>query len=605
MLSSVDQGLTSLTSPTEAVLKKPSVLHATVPLAAGVGVADEIRKTSRATPKRDGSATEADLLLRQHWLGRQQEAVAEARALVARNNGSATAWARLAQAEHNADNVPQAVQAARRVLRLCEQDASGHTNADGPALYVAATVLGATQCATEAEEILERFRSSESHCILSATFAIQRGDYMSALTRLADASSSTAHTLKAWIMLQVGIPDRALTAIRTALRNGQPSPALLANMAFAYALLAQPHKAVRAAQQAVGLAPTSHKLSFSLVGYLLVCEQPRRALDELHRLCEARLEDDGDIALARAAVLVSMGERDRALQTLQAAATGGNQTPKSRRAEIEINCNIAVLRYLLGRSSKAQTLQNVGHHVRSAGGRSINAIAAYCDLRPHSSRYQEIVMLVHQAGEWHSHQDLLPLKARVAHLSGDHRREREATIAWLHAEPLNDMAACNLIHLLSVQGAYEKAADMGMQYLQRMPHSVRVRSNTAHCLAMIGKGDEARAVLPASDSVGNRVAVIATRGSAELAAGNIAQGCGLYKHAFRLAQEDATDSARLQAILALNQWIAFRRMELDLSTRWRDSLLPLNLPPDWKQMPSVVQLMRRARDEGYGKVSRA
>src|SRR3954470_24302890 len=102
---------TSLAAPIEAVPASPPALHATTPLLEALGLTSV--GTSAITPA-DRRADSAHVVI-------AGGVVAQAQELVATAPRSATAWARLAQALHNADMSDDAVIAARRSLQ-CLRD---------------------------------------------------------------------------------------------------------------------------------------------------------------------------------------------------------------------------------------------------------------------------------------------------------------------------------------------------------------------------------------------------------------------------------------------------------------------------------------------------
>jgi tetratricopeptide (TPR) repeat protein len=594
-----------LAAPTEAVPATPSALRAITPLPELLGLQDS---SAAFANKERPLAERAD----EEWQALQRGIVAQAKQLTFHHSRSPVAWARLAQALHNNGEIEKAIEAARRVLALTGESsarlASGRlspiTAVDPAACYVAATVLAATGNSSEAEEALVLLPPNGEHRVVAAALAAERGDYTAALQRLEVANGGTAGALRAWLYLRIGVYDRALSELRRTAASGRPTPAVLTNMAFAYAVLGSLRKAIRAARHAVMLAPMSHTASFNLVGYLITAGATDSARAELDRLVKAIGHDDADIVLARAGTWLSDGEDRTALQTLKRGLQRV-QLRGSARARAELRANVALLEGKLGIRSRSSVLVEIRSQVKRADGRSVTLVSMLCDLLSRTTAYPEIQALAKSLEPYHTTDQLLPLRARMAHLSANFDDAVVLMRQWTELEPMDPSAAANAVYLHGMyRGDYNGAAELGRAALRRTPRSAILRNNTACMLGLAGRGDDAQQVLSTLVD-DNYPPLIATRGLAVMASGDLLSGIELYQQAARAAEglADKPEAQRLGAQIALYQVLAVAILGLDpliTDDRKRDGILHYRLPADWEADPDFLLLRHVADRVGAG-----
>jgi tetratricopeptide (TPR) repeat protein len=588
-------------TPTDSLPTAPAALRAITPLSEALGLSDSPpTTTSEGQPLAERADEELKAL--------QQGIIAQAEQLAAQHPRSPTVWARLAQAHHNKDNTQKAIEAARRALSLALnrktrqsiRRPSSTVVVDSAACYVAATVLAATGRAAEAEEALIQLPLSGEHRVVAAALAAERGDYSTALDRLELTTGATAAALRGWLYLQVGRYDQALSELRRIVVSGHPTPAVLTNMAYAYAVLGSLRKAVRAAQQAVKLAPMSHTASFNLVGYLLTAGTAGPALAELDRLAKVLGGDDADIVLARAGVRLSDGQEQAALQTLRQGLQRV-QLRGSARARAEVRGNIALLEGRLGLRPHSKVIEDIRTQIQRADGRSVTLVIILADLLHTTTAHPEIEALSHHLEPHQTTEELLPLKVRLAHLSANFDNEAILARRWTESEPMDPKAALTAVCIHGLNsGDYSGAAEMGLQAIRRMPHDVLLRNNTAYMLALAGRGNDAQQVLgPIAEE---DPAVIATRGLVLIASGDLFGGCALYRQAAIVAAglTDKLQAQRLTSLMAAFQTLALRELGIDASAIPRDSILRCRLPADWEVDPDFLLLRRVADRTGAG-----
>jgi tetratricopeptide (TPR) repeat protein len=511
---------------------------------------------------------------------------------------SATAWCRLAQAAHNVAQGDQAAAAAIRVMEISFRSAVADGKLDVPAVYSASSVLASVGRSDTAEFWLEQLPPNPACAVLRAAFAVERHDFDRSLELVNEVEGPTARSLRAWLLLRAGQPAEALHELRALHRTVEPRPETLSNMAYAYAVLGASAKAVRAARHAVALAPMDQTLSFKLVGYFIDARHFDLAHHELDRLTGAR-GPDGDIALTRADIYWESTEYDKALLVLRKAQADTGLI-MSVRTGAEIGTNVAVLRNMRGEWNRTRTLKTIDYHATRAGGRSIGVVSAFAGFLLRSSEYHDrVASLIDQAGEWHDRIDLLPLRARLAHLRCQFRDEIRLTAEWARHNPLDETAMSAWIYLEgALDGRYREAANRGLAARRQFPHSRTVLNNTAYCLAMAGDGQTARDLLARMDL--DRPAAVATAGLVQIANRDLDDGLRLYQTATdRVARErrPKDDLVRIMALLALNQRIILRRSGYPVDES-DERLLPLRLPVDWRDFPSLRLQVHAAQREG-------
>ncbi|WP_148307887.1 tetratricopeptide repeat protein [Actinoplanes friuliensis] len=598
MISAADTNTAIIASPTEALRASPSALRVVNPILASVGLIAELDKYDQGVEDTGADGDPESAKIDKRWNELRTSAYESAKQFADANANSVTAWARLAQAAHNASLTQSAAEAAIAALKLSTVRVSAGTEIDGPAVYSAAAVLAAVGQAATAESYLAQLPATPSIVVLLAALAVERDDFTRAMELIKSVSSSNATALRAWLFLKEGRAQEALHELRSVHRTTSPTPETLANTAFAYAVLGSPTKAVRTARQAVAIAPMDETASFNLVGYYMNVRQFVQAHSELDRLSHARGED-ADIALARAGIHWDANELDLALGVLQRARAVTN-LPASLRASAEVGANIAVLKYLRGDWNIEKALKDIKGQASRAGGRSVNVVMAYLGLLSRTDQVEGVTHLIDQASEWHSAEKLIPARARVLHLQCRFAEEQELVAEWAARSPLNEMAVGLSVYLLgAVEGKYSVAADCGLQALKRLPSSQIVLNNTAYCLAMAGRAREAVSVIHRMEV--NRHVPVATAGLVAISMGDVETGLKFYRDAADLAKRELRhedDRRRVHAILGINQRIILRKMKRSVPAEHQDLLVPLKLPTNWRKYASLSQLAEAALREG-------
>jgi tetratricopeptide (TPR) repeat protein len=590
MLSEVDSARLPLAAPIDTITAIPIALKSLAPIVDEARPGDQLPEVGVSGPLREVVTTAAGRRQAEHVDAVRQSIVRRTERLAADAPDSAMAWARLAQAAFEADRLVQSVAAARQAMQLCLTAWERGEGPDAAAARVAGRILNDTGHWDEAKKGLNRISTVDSALFLAS---IVGGpiEIAEALERLRGVRGVAARGVYAWLLLRVGRPREAVAELRKLVRQGHLSPNTMANMAYGHALLGSPQKAIKAARCAVALAPSSVKHSFNLVGYFVHYGSSDRAHGELNRLAMARDIDSAEIAMARAGIHMRDRNIYAALDVLERASAGFLVT-KSARSTAELQVNIAVLRCQLGELSRSEALSEARRAAAIAAGRSIGVLEAFCDLAPSTELFPEAAALVRQAEEWHDARDLLPLRARTAHLQADFSNSSRLARAWADEHPLNAAAVNHSLLMEAVaSGQYADAAKRGKSIMNRFVGDSEIRTNVAYCLAMAGQGKDALDFLPKEPS--ESISRLATAGLARLAIGDVEEGLALYRDAHRIAERVpvADDRKPLRALVALSQRLAVTHLALrNISEA---ALLPIELPRGWKESPTLLLMAQK------------
>jgi tetratricopeptide (TPR) repeat protein len=498
---------------------------------------------------------------RQYLEDTQAGFVAQALALVTKAPRSAVAWARYAQTLIANNKVDEAVRAAKQTLSLLS-DHIISKDYDVPSVtakFLAARVLAASGNVAAAEATLGGLPRAGPWTVLHAALAEGRGDHDQALARLGDAESAEALAFRGYLLLQLNRSHPALRQLRAARKTGGDSPILMMNLAYGYAIAGSPSKAVRAAQQAVAMAPADRRASFNLVSYLRAAGRAGDALVELLRLRAACGDGDPQVAAAIADVYVELGNCRQALRELR-RAQHHNSFRDSSVEQAELIANTALLEWQLGERRRASVaavirlqLQKVGAHLPLA--------LMLADVIGQTNVSGEIETIYSELQEELSERELRPLKIRLLMLKRDLEGSARSALEHLIENPLDVRAARGAVVLHGqVFGDYDGASEIGMKALRRLPGDRDLINNVAFSLALAGHGDEAGRIF-VRDELDNQY-LLATRGLIDFALGNIASGLASYDEAAQFARshtrrsEDADEFVqlmRVQEVLALYQ----------------------------------------------------
>jgi tetratricopeptide (TPR) repeat protein len=526
--------------------------------------------------------------------------VLRARQLLDHAPNSVMANTRLACALLNVGQLDEAAQVATHVGTLPLTDL--------PATFIAIQVLLQTEHRDTAERLVtsiveatgEDLTSSAAVAFrcLAAALAAERGDLDVALLRLEDVTGAQAHALRGYLLLELAQPRRALHELRMARNISRvENPAVLSNLAYAYAVLGSPVKAIRTTRHALAVSPGNHLVIKHLTGYLIAAGRPVDAVETLRQAVGSQDDLPPDLATALANAFFQAGDPQKALRVLRETAQRLYFKQSGPVERAELRANEAFLAFRLKRINRRQWLEAVRKQWNLAEGRSILIACMLADALARRSGRVEVMQAYERLRTVYSAKQLLPLRARLASLAGDVSEQLRLIREWVQFMPLDIDALTAEVYLLCELREYQTAASEGMIALRRFPNGIFLRNNTAYALALAGDIKYAKRILKPID--GANAYAIATAGLIQLCSGHIQDGLELYRKAADAVRRDAPDAehaAQLVAQLALHLRLIVRELHLEKDPLVQEtSLITPKLNPGWLDEPTFMILEWRAK----------
>lgn len=519
--------------------------------------------------------------------------LAQTQALVIAHPESNVAASRHAQNLLLSGQAEEAALAARSALALPRQESA----ASDAALFIAARVLASTESFDEAESALDSLPSTGPWTLLYASLAERRGDFGVAIERLGDVETPEGLSYLGYLLLRLGRPQEALRILRRSARLAGPDPSLLLNQAYAFAVLGSTRKAVKAARQAVALAPRSLNASFNLAAYLRIAGELAEADLELRRV-ESLVGASSSTAAARADLLLSQGRARDAAKLLR-RATHHTDEPRDSLSQAELLANLAVLDWVKGDLKRSECWSTVRSQVEAVGPQlSLSVLLA--DLVRDSSEVPAIEHLYERLSPDLSQEDLLPLAARLAYLQGQYVESARISVRWAAASPLDVHAArVATVQVGQYLGDYDAAARIGLESMRRLPRDAMLTNNVAFVLALAGRAEEADLVLSRTSDV--NPFLTATRGLVDFALGRIESGLRHYNAAEQEARRRPTSVEQAEtfsALLRVQRALGIFQLGLQDHPAIPADLKTVQLPDGWNRDPRFNALAWIAHVQG-------
>ncbi len=486
--------------------------------------------------------------------------IEQARALVRACPQSSTALARLAQVLLGAGEPQDAEDAARSALRLADLRDDRLDLVAATARFVAARVLVALGHPLDAENILGQLPGEGPWTLLYAAMAHERGEHDEALARLVEATSADALAFRGFLRLEANEPTAALSELRAAQALGAGGSALLLNLAYAFACIGAPRKAIRAAQQATALAPRSRHASFNLASYLRASGRSSDAVAELRRLRSLVGEGDPQVAAAIADAYSAAGDERAALRELRRAQHHNSLSADSPRLA-ELKANTALLEWRLGQRNRQSLVEAVREQIRKVGGH-LSLVLMLADLSLDSNAASDLRTHYKRLLDAHPEPALKPLLARILLLEGDLEQATRVAREYADRNPLDlDVIRSAVILRAQVLGEYGEAADVGLQALRRAPGDLMLRNNVAFCLALAHRASEAYSMF--KDQELEDPYLLATRGLIDIGLGRVVDGMRWYDRAAEAAVSMIADKAEAEdfvLLLRTQEWLSLQQL---------------------------------------------
>jgi tetratricopeptide (TPR) repeat protein len=516
----------------------------------------------------------------------------QARDLAERHTGSASAWARLAQAELIAGEREAAIGAAQASLKQMERPDRG-------AALAASIVLAACDRPELAEAALRRLDDTlgrtqapldDPLLVFRAGLAATHKDYATALGLLADAHSAEASGLRGWIFLAKHDYPAAIHAYREALRKGWVDPLVLTNIGYAHAALGNREKAIRDTAYALSLNPPQRtRVGLNLVGYYVSGGELDRALALLRSL-QKEEPHEVDLWFAEAHLRLSAARPQEALRVLRRVRTS-RWAHLSTTQQAELAANLAFLRWHLGKMSVGEAAREISHELERSEFASVRVaemLPALMNRFSNAKVLKGILAKTHQATD----APLYYLEMHAAILERRFEEAVEISLTWVRCEPLNSSAATTATYLLTdIADDVAKAIEIGLPAVRKMPAVMPLANNVAYALALAGRPQEARRLVPHNPTA----QATATRALIELRLGETDTALALYREAFERASKSGDPD--LSALVALHARRALRCFGEGANEE--DLGLPEIEPkPDWAEQPRFAIAARMLTRHG-------
>ncbi len=578
----------------------------------GLGVLDEIRPADRfdsdaVAPARPGSEAPSTLATSKRKSATSpdvDEAVTKT-AEIARDRAkheaaavpTSTTLTALAQSHAVLNERAEAIAAARRALELALPSEGAVDVVDPVSIRLAADVLlrfGDTQHAFNA---LRRAPRTHSLRVTFALLAFQSGDTGLALEELEDLDDPIVEAVKGYILASLGEHQRAVSHLRSALREQPDDPDSLLNLSIALWHLGAQRKATRAALQATRVAPGRKDISLHYLSLLLDQGEVASVESEIRALKVQDVVEDSDFLVIQARVHIAKKELARAISTLTSAAEAAKREGDDV-VRGEALANVTVLRYETDRIGRDAALRRLEELLNEFPDNDA-VVVHYARFANSATQAPTLRAAVERVRSTTSPLRLAYLRHQVAFLEGDNETAADAASDWFAHEPRNPMAAAAALVALGIGAErWEEAAVVAREVFTTLPPHPGLINNAAYVLAMSGHAQLAIDLL--RPIAGDEFVLNATLGLAHLANGEIEEGMRLYRQAADRAEE--VDPI-WRSLMTGYQALVVRQLGL-LDTQPADvigalALVPFDPPSDWRARPDFLRLWKVAQRNGY------
>lgn len=458
--------------------------------------------------------------------------VLQARRL-ARLHPTPTALARLAKAELDAGNRVSSLSAARAVV-----DSTG-SGSDPAALIVAADVALLCRDVPLATQILALAESPQARratAVRAAMLAAGRDDVDGAAALL-DSSWSEADPctweLRGLLQLKRSDFGGAIRSLRQAIRAEVCTPEAHTNLAFAYASVGSIAKALRSAQTAFALAPTSKVAGINLAAIYDLDLQHKAAIRVINQLIEF-YPHDPHLHFGHAELTARAGGVSRALDELRKLRHLDWFRGIGDRYHAELEALVATFRMAEGEISRAAAFRTVLNAAGRAEYRSTQIARQLGDVAGGFSEADDLEVAISSFADHVDVSDLYGARVTLARVRRDLPTAQKLLDEWAIADPGNPnvWATGSVVNLNSFD--FDRAVKLAHEGVRRFPSHPILLNNYAFALALVGRATEARRITqPEPLSVMSQ----ATSAAIDMASGDIAGGRARY----------AALAARLQA----------------------------------------------------------
>jgi len=520
---------------------------------------------------------------------------------LAESHPSSTTFAALSQAHALLGQGVDAIRAARRALALSVEVPTWSDGILDPiAARIACEVMLRFDAKDEAFQALSQVDPLPGSLrIVFASLALELGQPNVALDSLEGEMTPLAESLRGYILAAQNDFQSAIPHLRGALRMAPEDVAAAMNLSVALWNLGSRKKAVSAALRASRTAPGRKDASLHYLELLLEMGETRRLSEEIASLRSRNLVADARFTVIQARALIAKGEAARSLPLLEAAISQAREDgPRQDVLRVEVEVNLAVLKFRLGRRTYGQTMDTLSRLLRKypdheavvlGFARTTTSATDAPLLRNAIERLEERLLPVRRA----------MLRYQLATLEGDNQTAGAAAHEWFELDPNDSHAACAAVVALGIGlERWSEAESIADFAIRKFPNDRVIVNNSAYVLAMAGRPKEAIRLL--QSRADHDFVFRATLGLAHLAAGELDTGMRLYRQAASQAEKEGTESLSL---MVAYQALVMRQLGVDEAgdpTRVSAlALAPVPLPDDWAERSEFLRLRGLCRMRGY------
>lgn len=519
---------------------------------------------------------------------------------------TSTTLAALAQTHATLGETEAAVAAAREAIEL-----SLHLSNDGSALVdpssarISAEVLHRCGDTRYVYEALGRAPMTESLSVTFAAIAAALGELEAAKNALAQYDSPMVASFLGYLHARSEDFQQAVHYLRQAV-NEEPSDAdSLLNLSISLWNLGLVQKATRAALRATRTAPDRKDIAVHYLQLLLASKDVDGLTREIASLRARKVVPDAKLLEIQARTRILKGEKAKAV-TLLARAAEEAKREGDQLTEGKTRGNLVMLRYGLRRLDRDQASEQLIRLMSEFPDNeavAVNFAAIARTRREATALRNALTRLENNTTAASLSRPSLIRRAYFRHqlavLEGDNDAAGAAAGEWFDLEPNNPMAAAAAIVAIGLgQERWGEAVVVAEHALQHLPRHPAVVNNSAYVLAMSGRAEEAiRLLEPIAE---DDFVLNATLGMAYLAHGDIDRGMQLYRTAAdRAEQVEPT----MRSLMTTYQALIVRQLGLDKTLPPKMiaalSLVPLDLPDDWRDRPDFLRLHAICIKNGY------
>ncbi|MBL0886207.1 tetratricopeptide repeat protein [Myceligenerans indicum] len=430
-----------------------------------------------------------------------------------------------------------------------------------------------------------------------ATLAVELNRLDVAMEALADQDGAMIESFRGFLLVAEGRYQKAIPHLRAALRDSPEDVAAAMNLSAALWAIGSRRKAVSAALRASRAAPGRKDASLHYLDLLLEVGDVRRLTEEISMLNARGIIPDAHFLVVQARAQIAKDEVVRALPLLDsaiaAAISEGNDPLR-----VEIQANLAVLKYRLGRWSYTRAIDALSALLRDYPENDA-VVVSFARIADRTTEASALRAAIDNMNPRMDPARVAFVRHQLAWLEGDNKAAASAATEWFELDAKDPLAATSALISLGIgMERWQEAEKIAEYALEEFPNDSSVVNNASYILAMAGK--PRRAIQALEPWAADDYVLEATLGLAHLANGDTDGGMRLYRQA--AGEAERVSSERLSLMVAY-QALVVRQLGIDKQEPPGKlaalALAFVPLPTDWERRPEFVRLRNLARKHGY------